>query len=87
MNIIKRDTLLSTFFISYFNYCPVIWICYICTKNSKLNRLHERYLRTIYNDEISTFKEPPENNSSVFIHIKNLQFLAIVMFNVVKGLS
>ena len=55
MNITKRRTLLNTFFIWQFNYCPLIWMCHSHAKNNKTNRLHERCLRIIYNDKVSTF--------------------------------
>ena len=57
MNITKQCTLLKTFFISQFNYCPLIWMCHSHAKNEKINRLHERYLRIIYNDKVSTLSK------------------------------
>ena len=47
MNIKKWRSLLNTFFMSQFNYCPLTWICHSRAENNKINRLHERCLRTI----------------------------------------
>ena len=49
--------------------------------------LHERCLRIIYNDKQSSFTELLNKDSSVSIHIKNMQKLAIEMFKSYKGLS
>ena len=87
MNIIKRRTLLKTFFISQLNYCPLTWTYHSRAKNNKINRLHERCLRIIYNDKVSTSEQLLEKDSSVSIHARNLRFLAVEMFKVVKGLA
>ena len=55
--------------------------------NNKLNRLHERFLRLIYNEKRSTFEQLLDKDSSVPIHIRNLQTVAIEMCKVVNGRS
>ena len=87
MNITKRRSLLNTFFMSQFNYCPLTWMCHSRAKNNKINRLHERCLRIIYEDKASTFEQLLEKDSSVSIHTRNLRFLAVEMFKVVKSLA
>ena len=37
------------------------------TDNSKIDRLQQKYLSIIYNDEQSSFKELIEKDSSVFV--------------------
>ena len=86
-NINKRRILMNSFFRSQFNYCPLIWMCHNRTNNRKINRLHERCLRIIYNDKKSSFIELLEKDNSVSIHQRNLQVLAIEMFKVSNGLS
>ena len=49
--------------------------------------LHERCLRIIYNDKQSSFTELLNKDSSVSIHIRNIQSLIIEMFRFVNGLS
>ena len=87
INISKRRILMNSFFRSQFNYCPLIWMCHSRTNNRKMNRLHERCLRIIYDDKQSSFIKLLENGNSVFIHQRNLQILAIEMFKVSNGLS
>ena len=40
-----------------FNYCPITWIFHNRSLNHKINRLHERRLRVIYNDGHSSYDE------------------------------
>ena len=78
---------LNAFFNSQFNYYPLIWMRHNHTTNRKINRLHERCLRIIYNDKQSSFKMFLEKDSSVSIHDKNIQCLATEMYKVSNGLS
>ena len=87
ININKRRILMNSVFRSQFNYCPLIWVCHSRTNNRKINRLHERCLRIIYNDKRSSFIKLLEKDNSVSIHQRNLQILAIEMFKVSNGLS
>ena len=55
--------------------------------NTKINRLHERCLRIVYNDKKSNFNELLVKHGSVSIHHQNLQKLAVEMLKVGRGLS
>ena len=55
--------------------------------NIKINRLHERYLRIIYNDKMSSFADLLAKDGSATIHTRNLQVLAIEIFKVRKNSS
>ena len=87
MSIEKRKVVINAFFTTQFSYCPLVWMCRSRTNNSKIYMLHERCLRIIYNDKQSSFTELLKKDSSVSIHIKNIQKLAIEMFKSYKGLS
>ena len=56
-------------------------------KNNKINRIHERCLRIIYNDKKSTFYEFLEKDGSVSIHKRNLRFLACEMFKLKRNMA
>ena len=87
INITNRRSLLNTFFISQFNYCPLTWMCHSRAQNNKINRLHERCLSIIYKGKVYTFEQPSEKDSSVFIHKRNRRFLAVTLSEVVNGLA
>ena len=50
--------------------------------NNRINSLHERCLRFIYVDYISSFEELLKKDGTVSTHVRNLQFLAIEMFKI-----
>ena len=79
MNIAKKKLLMNSFFISQFNYCPLIWMCHSRTINNKINSLHERCLRIIDNDYRSSFEYLLDRDKGVTIHLKNVRTLAIEM--------
>ena len=87
MDFTKRRLLVNAFFYSQFNYCQLVWMCHNRTNNNKINRLHERCLRLIYNDKKSSFEDLLEKDEAVSIHHRNLRTLAVELFKVFKGLS
>ena len=62
-------------------------MCRSGENNRKINRLHERCLRTIYNDKQSSFNELLENDGSISIDERNLQVLATEILKISNGLS
>ena len=73
----KRRILMNAFFEAQFNYCPIIWMFHRRCLNNKINRLHERCPRMIYNDKISNFEKLLNKDDSVSIHHNNIHALAI----------
>ena len=55
LRLYKKRALMNTFFKSQFNYYPLIWMYLSRKNNNKINRLHEKCLRIIYNDKRSSF--------------------------------
>ena len=78
MNLQKRKVLMNAFFNAQFNYCPLIWMLHSRQNNNKIKHLHERCLRLIHNDKLSSYEELLEKDWAVSIHHKNIQSLAIV---------
>ena len=83
MSVSKKKKLVSSFFSSQFNYCPLNSRII----NNKINHLHERCLRLLYEDELSSFEKLLEQDKSVTIHTRNLQILAPEMFKVYRNIS
>ena len=57
------------------------------TSNLKINKRHERALRILYNDHLSTFNELLTRDKSVTMHVRNLRLLALEMFKIKNKLS
>ena len=83
----KKRTLMTAFFNSMFNYCPLIWMWHSRENNNLINRLQERCLRIIYNDKQSSFNALFEKDGCVSIHERNIRILATETFKVSKNLA
>ena len=55
--------------------------------NHKINKLHERALRIVYNDHFSSFEELLSKNKSVTVHQRNQQIRPTEMNKILNGLS
>ena len=62
-------------------------MCHNRTINNKINRLHERCPRIVYNDNESSFLELLDKDKGVTIHVKNVRALAVEMFKVSNNYS
>ena len=77
---------MKAFIESQFNYCPLIWMFHSRGVNNKINHLHERSLRIVYKDNISSFEDLLKKDRSFAIQ-RNIQSLAIELFKVKGNLS
>ena len=75
------------FITSHFSYAPVVWMLHSRKLNNRINYIHERALRLVYKDYISSFDDLPAKDNSFKIHHRNLQKLAIEIFKVKKGIA
>ena len=73
---------MKAFISSQFSYCPFTWMNHSRTLNNKINRMHERSLRVVYNYKNFTFKDLLDKDKAVSIHTRNLQILVTEMFEV-----
>ena len=64
MNIHKRRMTMKAFIASEFGYCPLVWMFHSRKLNSRINKLHERALRMVYQDYVSSFTELLEKDKS-----------------------
>ena len=63
---LRRQRVLMKFFIEYrFAYCRLVWMCCNKISDNCINHLHERSLRAVYNDNVSTFEKLLEKDNSV----------------------
>ena len=62
-------------------------MCHHQNVNNRINRLHERCLRIVYNDSVSAFEELLDKDRSVLVHVKYIKTLAIEMFKLSNKLT
>ena len=82
----KKRLLLKSFIESQFSYCPLIWMFCSREMNRRINHIHERALRLVYDDYITSFEDLLIRDKSVSIHHRNIQTVAIEMFKVKNNL-
>ena len=86
MNESKKCVLKNSFSLSQFSYCLPVLMCHSRTLNSKIDRLHERYLNIVYNDNKSTYENLLVKDWSVSV-LKNLHILATQLLKFHKDVS
>ena len=64
----QRRNIMKAFIESQFGYCPLVWMFCGRQTNARINHIHERALRAVYNDEISPFEELLGRDKSETIH-------------------
>ena len=62
-------------------------MCCSGTNNRKINRLHNRFRRIIYQEKQSSFEELLQKNYSFFIHHRYLQSVVIEISKIKNGLA
>ena len=83
----QRRIIYKAFVESQFKYCPLVWFFHSRTSNNKINKLHERALRLVYDDYESSFESLLEKDGSFCIHHQNLQKLALEIYKVIHNNS
>ena len=83
----RRHLILKTFIESQFSYCPLVWMFCSRDMNRRINYVHERALRLVYQDYSSTFDQLLGEDGSVSFHHRNIRTLATEMFKVRGGLA
>ena len=70
MSLEKHRTLMRAFIESQLNYCLLICMLHFKTLNDKINRIHEKPLRSVDSDYKLSFSELLDKDGSVKIHQK-----------------
>ena len=73
---------MKSFIEVHFGYCPLVWMFHGRVLNRKINHLHERSLRIVYKDSISSFHELLQKDHSFTIHHRKIQSLANELYKI-----
>ena len=87
LDITTKRQLAKTFCLCYFNYCPVIW--HFCGTGDihKIERLHERVIRFIYNDYTSNYLELLSSNDEPTMFLKRVREIAQEVYKTLNGMN
>ena len=87
MDVKQRQPIMKSFINSQFGYCLLVGMFHSRKMNKRINKIHERSLRIVFNGNISSFRELLDKDNSVTIHERNIQNLAIELYKTLNGFS
>ena len=64
----KLELTMTSFLMSHFSYCSLVWMFHYRKSYNKINKIHERALRILHNDSASNFEGLLIKSNSVFVH-------------------
>ena len=71
---------------SQFDYCLLVWMFCFIQSNNLINKVYERALKLIYQDN-SSFEVLLEKQHDFSIHPRNLQVLMTEIYKIVDGIT
>ena len=86
INTDKKTSLYKSIIISQFAYCPLVSIFCFRQSNNLINKVHERALKLIYQDNCN-FQVLPEKQHDFSIHQRNLQVLMTEIYKIVNDIA
>ena len=86
LNFSKFKLLIKSFVESQLAYCPLVWMLCSRTLNNKINKLQERALRILYDDDTSTFEQLLVRDNSITVHDRNIKLLAKEIYKEIMSL-
>ena len=87
MNFSQRKIIINSFILSQFGYCPLVWMFHSRELNNRINKIHERSLRIVYQDHKSSFEDMLKKDNAFTIHHRTIQTLSIELYKVAYGIS
>ena len=78
-------SLMNGFIMSYFSYCPLVWMLQIRNINNKIDKIQVRALRIVYKDNHSDFEPLFVNQNSASVHQRNLRLLLTEIYQIKSG--
>ena len=87
LNFESRKAVYHAFIMSTFNFCPLVW--HFCSKSNteKLERIHFRALKFIFQDFEASYDDLINRAGTTTLHLSRLRGLAIETFKIIYGKS
>ena len=82
----KKALLYQSIIKSQFAYCPLVWMFCFRQSNNLINKVHERALKLIYQDNCNC-QALLEKQHDFSIHQRNLQVLMTEIYKIVNGIA
>ena len=87
INFETKEKLAKAFITSHFNYCPIVW--HFCGKGDihKIEELHERVLRFVYNDYNNDYLHILQINGESTMFLQRIRKIASEVYKTINGLN
>ena len=82
----RRRMLMKSFNESQFGHCSLVCMCCNRSCNNRIKHLHEKALRIVYNDNVSSF-DLLQRDHSVNIHHGNICLFGIELYKTRNNIS
>jgi hypothetical protein len=82
-----RHTIYTSFILSNFNYCPVVWHFCGVVNSRKLEGIQKRALRFVYNDYLSSYEDLLQNANMNTLYLSRLKSIAIEAYKIIYMLG
>ena len=82
-----KRVLISSYIISNFNYCPLVWIFSTAKSLNKIENLQKRALRFLYNDYSTSYEGLLEKSGKVKMSVNTLRNLCAEIYKTINKLN
>ena len=83
----SRKIIYNCFIRSNFEYCPLAWHFCGVTNNKKIEKIHERALRILYNDTSSSYDDLIDNGNTTTMLASRLRGIVVHVFKCINDLN
>ena len=77
---------INTYFMSNFNYCPLVWMFSNARSLKKIENLQKRTLRFLYNNNQSSYEELLDKANNSKMNVKRLRYLCVEIYKTINPL-
>ena len=75
---------INTYFMSNFNYCPLVWMFSNARSLKKIENLQKRTLRFLYNNNQSSYEELLDKANNSKMNVKRLRYLCVEIYKTIN---
>jgi hypothetical protein len=83
----EKKILYTTFILSNFNYCPIVWNFCNSDMMRKMEHIQERALRFIYNDTSSQYRDMLSSYKYETLHVRRIKTIACEVYKSLNNLN
>ena len=83
----QTNIIINSYILSYFLYCPLIWMFCGKMQYNQIEKTHKRALKVLHLDYSSSYRELLEKSGCVSLHVKHLQHLMTEIYKTVNSLN